>query len=99
MLQGATPPSPQRLHLGAWSEFLKSIHTDALTECHLDADGELLFYSFVCIFWQSYTACGILVPQPGIEPGPRAVKAQSSNHWTTRELPVNCYFNKLILLE
>ena len=26
-------------------------------------------------------------------------ESTSSNHWTTRELPVNCYFNKLILLE
>ena len=34
-----------------------------------------------------YTVCGILVPQPGIEPKPSVVKAQNSNHWTTRELP------------
>ena len=33
-------------------------------------------------------ACGILVPQPGIEPGPSAVKAWSPNHWTTREFPI-----------
>ena len=32
-------------------------------------------------------ACGILVPPPGIEPRPTAVKAPSPNHWTTRELP------------
>ena len=32
-------------------------------------------------------ACGILVPLPGIEPRPSAVKAQSPNHWTTREFP------------
>ena len=25
-------------------------------------------------------ACGILVPQPGIKPGPLAVKVQSPNH-------------------
>ena len=28
-----------------------------------------------------------LVPQPGIELSPSAVKAQSLNHWTTREFP------------
>lgn len=28
---------------------------------------------------------GILVHQPGIEPRPSVVKAQSLNHWTTRE--------------
>ena len=32
-------------------------------------------------------ACGILVPQPGIEPAPPAVEARRPNHWTTREVP------------
>ena len=32
-------------------------------------------------------ACGILVPQRGIEPGATAVKAPSPNHWTGREVP------------
>ena len=31
-------------------------------------------------------ACGILVPQPRIEPTPRALEAQSPNHWTAREV-------------
>ena len=40
-------------------------------------------------------ACGILAPQPGIEPGPSAVKASSPNHWTARELPgVEVYARK-----
>ena len=30
-------------------------------------------------------AHGILIPQPGIEPMPPAVEAQSLNHWTARE--------------
>ena len=34
---------------------------------------------------QHCEACGILVPQPGIEPGPWAVKVWSPNHWTARE--------------
>ena len=33
-------------------------------------------------------ACGILVPQPGIESSPPALEAQSLNHWTTREVPI-----------
>ena len=33
-------------------------------------------------------ACRTLVPQPGIEPAPSAVKAQSPNHWTTKEFPL-----------
>ena len=32
-------------------------------------------------------ACGNLVPQPGIKPGPSAVREQSPNHGTTREFP------------
>ena len=35
-----------------------------------------------------HTACGILVPWPGIKPGPSAVKVQSSSHWTTKEFPM-----------
>ena len=34
-----------------------------------------------------HAACEILVPQPGIEPTPPALEAQSLNHWTTREVP------------
>ena len=36
--------------------------------------------------------CGILVPQPGIEPGPLAVKVWSPNHRTAREFPMPVYF-------
>ena len=40
------------------------------------------------LFWPHCTACGILVSWPRIEPRcPIAVKAQSPNHWTTREVP------------
>lgn len=46
-------------------------------------------------------ACGILVPQPGIEPGSSAVKAQSYNHWIAKESPIillNMLFQRVILL-
>ena len=46
-------------------------------------------FSFCC-FWLHHTACGILVPQPGLELGPSAVSVQSPNHWTPREFPVLC---------
>ena len=36
-------------------------------------------------FWLCCAACGILVPQSGIEPGPSEVKTRSPNHWTARE--------------
>ena len=47
------------------------------------------FYLFIYFnFWPCCVACGILVPQPGIEPAPLAVKAESPNHWATRESPL-----------
>ena len=38
-------------------------------------------------FWPRCAACGILVPQPGIEPTPPALEVWSLNHWTAREAP------------
>ena len=32
-------------------------------------------------------ACGMLAPQPAIDPVPPALEVQSPNHWTTREVP------------
>ena len=45
-----------------------------------------LFLSFVC-FLAMLHSCGILVPWPGIAPGPSEVRAWSSNHWTKKEFP------------
>ena len=46
----------------------------------------------VCVYIHTHIylagPCGILVPQPGIEPLPPAVEAQSFNHWTAREVPI-----------
>ena len=39
-------------------------------------------------------ARGILVPWPGIEPGPSAVKVRSPNHWIAREFPDATSSNK-----
>ena len=39
------------------------------------------------MFWPCHAACRVLVPWPGIEPGPPASGAQSLNHWTAREVP------------
>ena len=39
------------------------------------------FFFFFC-----HVACGILVPQTGMEPVPPAVAAHSLNHWTGREV-------------
>ena len=35
-------------------------------------------------FWPLHMACGILVPQQGMEPDPPTLEAQSLNHWTAR---------------
>ena len=46
---------------------------------------DFVFLTF--FFWPRHTAYGILVPRPGIEPRPSAVRVRSPNHWTTREVP------------
>ena len=56
----------------------------------------LLFYLFQCclfhfIFWQHHRAYEMLVPQPGIETGPTAVKTPSPNHWPTKEFSLVCF--------
>ena len=38
-------------------------------------------------FWLHCVACGILIPQSGIEHGTMAVRAHNPNYWTARELP------------
>ena len=47
----------------------------------------LLLLLFIFYFWPCHVACGILVPQPGIEPVPPAMEARSPNHQTAREVP------------
>ena len=42
----------------------------------------IIFASTFFFFWPCHAACGILVPQPGIEPTPPALEAQSLNNWT-----------------
>ena len=45
------------------------------------------------VFW----ARGILVAQAGTEPTPPAVRVQSPNHWTTREVPSEWPFKFFII--
>ena len=52
-------------------------------------------HSFLKKFWPLLKACGILVPQPGMEPTPPAVEALevlSLNHWTALEVPKHSVF-------
>ena len=76
--------------------FLNKLRADAPTK-QLEADSsacmagfheDFLFFFFrmdIYLFIGPLTACGILVPQPGIEPVPPEVEAKSPNHWTTRK--------------
>ena len=52
------------------------------------------FFFLIFTFWSSHTACGVLVPQPGIEPVPFALKAQGPEHWTIRKVPKKIYLKK-----
>ena len=40
---------------------------------------------YLCLAMQ--TVCVILIPQPGIEPMPPALEAESLDHWTKRDDP------------
>ena len=40
--------------------------------------------------------CGILIPQPVIEPMPSAVEAWMLNHWTTRVVPKTFFLTLFI---
>ena len=57
---------------------------------YLDLTSVGFFCLFFC-FWPLRVACVVLVPQPGIEPQPLAVKAPSPNHWTAREVLTSSY--------
>ena len=48
----------------------------------------LLSFKIFFFFGLRRAAYNILVPQPGIEPIPLALRVQSLNHWTTREVPI-----------
>ena len=46
----------------------------------------IFYYYYFGLLCAWHVACGILVPQPGIEPVFPAVEAWSLNHWTVREI-------------
>ena len=48
-----------------------------------------IFKTLKKFFWPCHTACGILVPWPGIKSLSPAVEAWSLNHWMTREVPAD----------
>ena len=48
---------------------------------------------YIFIFMPWCAACGVLVPQPGMETVPAAEGVQSVNHWSTRGVPGFCFKN------
>ena len=76
-------------YLEGWSPFVITSG-----QCHL-----VIFIFLFCTFkkWLRFlflphpTACGILVSQTGIRPGPLAVKVQSADHWMPGN-SVSCTF-------
>ena len=56
----------------------------------------LQFFFFFFFFLPHGTICGILVPRPGIKPGPLAVREQSPSHWTAREFPKPPYQSRAL---
>ena len=55
-------------------------HTQAHTHMHI------CIYMHLFIYWP-YMVCGILVPEPGIQPAPPALERQGLSYWTTKEVP------------
>ena len=58
-----------------------------VTHTHIHTHNPFLFF-----FWPCHAACKIFLPEPGIEPMPLVMAAQSLNHQATREVPVYIYF-------
>ena len=48
----------------------------------------------MCV-WLSSTACGVLVPLPGMEPGPRGVEAWGLHRSATREV-AECALTRIV---
>ena len=55
-------------------------------------------YIYILMFWLHCTACGILVPRPGIEHLPPTLKVWSLNSWTTREVFFLIFLGELLLI-
>ena len=90
------------LHLAeAWENCLVSVCS---IETLFSLAPDPLFFFFLTLFinifffWPCCTACGILVPRPGIEPQPLAVRVWSPNHCTAGEFP-KLYFGIILELQ
>ena len=63
-------------------------------------DYPVLFFFKICMYQVLVAACGISsLGSPGIEPRSPALRAWSLSHWTTREVPVQCFVNNQLWRE
>ena len=62
------------------------------TRVYWKGEGKTICLVFFLLFWLHHAANGFLVPWPRIEPVPCAVKTESLNHWTAREVPFSFLF-------
>ena len=86
--EGSAQVGPYRLREGVWNVLGEQWGATEEIATRLCDKVIVTFYfcivkkesCFFCFFhfWPHCAACGILVPLPGIEPGPTAVKAESS---------------------
>lgn len=79
------PVSLSRLHW--WPLVTKFFDTNKV---RISSLSDISFWCFVCLLAFGYavcSACRILVPNAGTEPGHLAVKVLSAKHWTIREFP------------
>ena len=74
---------------------LCSFHFDSLFYTTHQKVMCLFFFYLILLFCPPPVACGILGPQPRIEPLSPAVEAQSCNHWTPRETPNFVFYIRL----
>ena len=62
----------------------------------------ILFFFYLFLFWPYHTACGILVPWPGIEPvcAPCPCSGMRSlNHWTASGVPQTRVLHRILEAE
>ena len=70
--------------------FARGISSYSSIICWKDLCFSLSLSKIYWMYWMyaCSMACRILVPQPGVEPGPLAGKERSLDHWTAREFPM-----------
>ena len=78
----------------SWIRILNTVNISIIPKLIYIFNATLIkFLAALFFFFHQHKACRTLVPQPGIEPTPPAVEAQSLNHWTSRKVPQQHFKN------